>query len=118
MRTVQALDGQQVLVAVMHQAAAWAMRAWLATAAAWLHGRLIGQRGHRPCAQHRSGLYTCVIRYHGGVRRIYWNPRHRERVHLPAHATYRRAAEGRMQKVGRHNAIRIGYRPVMVRSPR
>jgi hypothetical protein len=90
----------------------------LATAEAWLHGRLVGRHGHRPCAQHRSGLYTCVIRFQGGVRRIYWNPRHGQRVQLPAHATYRRAPDGRAQKAGRHNAIRIGYRPVMVRSPR
>ena len=90
----------------------------LATAADWLHGRLIGRHGRRPCAQQRSGLYTCVIRYRGGVRRIYWNPRHRERVRLPAHATYRQVAQGRVHEVGRHNAIRIGFRPVMVQSRR
>ena len=90
----------------------------LATAADWLHGRLIGRHGRRPCAQQRSGLYTCVIRYRGGVRRIYWNPRHRERVRLPAHATYRQVAPGRAHEVGRHNAIRIGFRPVMVQSRR
>lgn len=90
----------------------------LATTAAWLDGRLVGRHGHRPCSQGSSGLYTCVIEYRGGVRRIYWNPRHRERVHLTAHATYRQVAEGGMHRLGRHDAIRIGYRPVMVDSPR
>jgi hypothetical protein len=90
----------------------------LATTQAWLHGRLVGRHGRRPCAQRRSGLFTCVIRYSGGLRRIYWNPRHRERVRLPAHATYRQTAAGTVLKVGRRNAIRIGYRPVMVDSPR
>jgi hypothetical protein len=90
----------------------------LATSAAWLHGRLVGRDGRRPCAQSRSGLYTCIIHYPGGVRRIYWNPRHHERVRLPAHATYRQVAEGSVQKVGRRGSIRIGFGPVMVNSPR
>lgn len=90
----------------------------LATTARWLHGRIVGRHGHRPCAQRRSGLFTCVIRYPGGVRRIYWNPRHRERVRLPARATYRQLTTGDVRTLGRHRAIRIGYRPVMVNSPR
>jgi hypothetical protein len=90
----------------------------LATTARWLHGRLVGRHGRRPCAQRRTGLFTCVIRYPGGVRRIYWNPRHRERVRLPAHATYRQLTAGGVQKIGRRTAIRIGYRPVMVNSRR
>jgi hypothetical protein len=90
----------------------------LATTAAWLHGRLVGRHGHRPCARDGTGLYTCVIRYRDGVRRIYWNPRHRERVRLPARAAYRQLAVGDVQRIGDRNAIRIGYRPVMVDSPR
>jgi hypothetical protein len=91
----------------------------LATTVAWLHGRLVGRGGRRPCARSGSGLYTCVIRYSGGVRRIYWNPRHGERVQLPAHASYRQLAFGDVHRVGRSDtSVHVSYQPVMVDSPR
>jgi hypothetical protein len=90
----------------------------LATVAGWLQGRLVGRGGRPPCARDHPALYTCVIRHPGGVRRIYWNPRHEERVHLPARARYRQLAIGGLHRVGHRHAIRIGYEPVMVDSPR
>jgi hypothetical protein len=90
----------------------------VATAAGWLKGRLTGSKGKRPCAQDKKGTYTCVVRYAGGVRRIYWNPQHGARVPLPPNADFRQTSDGTVAAMGRRaNTLRVGYRPVMVSSP-
>jgi hypothetical protein len=89
----------------------------LATARTWLRGRLVGTRGHRPCAVGRHGTYRCTVRYRGGVRTIYWNPHRRVRVHLPESARVRSVAGrpvGRLSGRSAPGSLRVGYEPVMV----
>jgi hypothetical protein len=93
----------------------------IATARAWLRGRLVGTHGHRPCAAGPHGTYRCTVRYRWGVRTIYWNPHRRVRVQLPASARVVSLA-GRPvdDRAGRRVAgtVRVGYQPVMVSRPR
>jgi hypothetical protein len=90
----------------------------VATASQWLKGRLTGTDGKQPCAQDAKGTYTCVVRYAGGVRRIYWNPQHGARVPVPPDADFRQSSDGKSRTMSRGaNTIRVGYRPVMVSSP-
>jgi hypothetical protein len=91
----------------------------LATITHWLHGRLVSRHGRRPCQSNRQGTYQCVVRYAGGVRRIYWNPRREVRVPLSAAAGYRQTAFGGRSGLRRSGGeIRVGYEPVMVDSRR
>jgi hypothetical protein len=91
----------------------------LATIQGWLRGRLMWHDGHRPCASNLQGTYRCVVRYAGGVRRIYWNPSREVSVPLGTAAAYRQAAFGDTNALGRSvSEIRVGYQPVMVDSPR
>jgi hypothetical protein len=90
----------------------------LATTEAWLNGRLVGLDGRPACAQDAKGTYTCVVRYSGGVRRIYWNPLHGVDVTVRADATYSQAASGATKTLGRSDpTIRVGAQPVMLDSP-
>jgi hypothetical protein len=90
----------------------------LATTKTWLHGRLVGVDGHRPCARDGRGTFTCIVRYSGGVRRIYWNPLRRVDVRLRADATSRQTALGVTKALDRsRTTIRVGAQPVMVNSP-
>jgi hypothetical protein len=90
----------------------------LATASEWLRGRLTGSHGGQPCAQDKKGTYTCIVRYAGGVRRIYWNPQHGARVPLPPNSDFRQTSTGSKAALrSGTNTIRVGYRPVMVSSP-
>jgi hypothetical protein len=90
----------------------------VATATDWLKGRLMASPGQRPCAQDKRGTYTCIVRYAGGVRRIYWNPRRGVRVPIPPDADYRQASGGSRTALGRDvTTMRVSYRPVMVDSP-
>lgn len=81
----------------------------------WLHGRLVGRHGHRPCDRDRRGTYRCTVRHDGTVRKIYWNPHREVRVLVPRHSTSRRL--GRAARSGPH-LVRVGFRPVMVRTRR
>ena len=51
-------------------------------AQSWLSGaKLVGaSTSAKPCAKDRAGTYTCVIKYAGGVRRVYWNPSKKVKV--------------------------------------
>jgi hypothetical protein len=99
------------------RAAGLAMR----TAERWLRGRLVGTHGRRPCARGRRGTYACTVRFRGGVRTIYWNPRHRVRIEVPRHGGARVVVLGRSggRVARRHVArrtVRVSFRPVMVRT--
>jgi hypothetical protein len=92
----------------------------LATVESWLHGRLLGLNGRRPCARNRQGTYSCVVRYAHGVRTIYWNPRRRVRVDVPRGARYGVTALGGKIATS-HRArptLRVSYKPVMVTTHR
>ena len=50
-----------------------------------LKGTLVGaSTTAQPCAKDSAGTYTCVIRYSGGVRRVYWNPTKKVTVGRPS----------------------------------
>jgi hypothetical protein len=85
----------------------------LGTAQHWLDGRLVGRDGHVPCDRDRSGTYTCVVRYSGGVRKIYWNPSGREDLAVRG-AGRVQDQSGRSTKLAGSTTVRVDYRPVMV----
>jgi hypothetical protein len=91
----------------------------LRTARRWLRGRLVATGHHRmPCARGRHGTYTCTVRYRHGTRTIMWNPHREVRVRL-RHAASRHVVSGRAVVGARHRVtVKVGYRPVMVRSRR
>ena len=82
----------------------------LTTAENWLHGRLVDAGARRPCARDRRGTFTCVVRYAGGTRTIYWNPRRTVTV-VVRHVAARQAERGRATRISR---VRVGFRPVAV----
>ena len=89
------------------------------TAEDWMKGRLVGQHGDRPCHQDRRGTFTCLVRYAGGVRTIFWNPRHSLRVPMPRGATIIQSSHGATSRVAqRRSTLAVSYLPVMVSSPR
>jgi polysaccharide biosynthesis protein PslG len=89
----------------------------LRTARAWLRGRLVGTHDDGPCARGRRGTYTCRVRFHGGVRTIYWNPHREVRVQVPRSAgRVMVSADGRTRAAT--STMRVGFRPVMVRTRR
>lgn len=79
----------------------------------WMHGRLVGSRGHRPCATDRHGTYTCVVRDSSGTRRVYWNPSRKATVRLAANAHHLQGIFGGVTKVEPHSRITVTGRPVM-----
>jgi hypothetical protein len=88
----------------------------LGTVAQWLHGRLVGTAGARPCVANKRGTYTCTVRYAGGTRTILWNPAHKVTVRVPGGASVH-DARGRVERVTARSAeVKVDYRPVMVTS--
>jgi len=88
----------------------------LTTAEDWLSGRLVDAGARRPCAADRHGTYTCVIRYAGGTRTIYWNPEHKVTVHVRG-AVSREGQNGVSRPLpGKVSHVTIGFRPVAVLS--
>jgi hypothetical protein len=83
------------------------------TAERWLRGRLVARHGKRPCAKDRHGTYHCVVRHDGVVRRIYWNPHREVRVGLPRHSGGRHSG-----RAVRRHTVRVGFKPMMVRTRR
>ena len=58
------------------------------------------------------------MRYRSGTRTIMWNPHREVRVRL-RHAASRHIVSGRAVVGARHRVtVKVGYRPVMVRSRR
>ena len=89
-----------------------------ATAQQWLQGTLVAAHGHHPCYRDHHGTYTCVVRYAGGRRTIFWNPDHRVRVPVPRNARTLQTARGARSAVSSRKAsLRVSYLPVMVISP-
>jgi hypothetical protein len=88
------------------------------TVEGWLKGRLVGEHGKRPCHQDRTGTFTCLVRHAGGVRTIWWNPRHPVQVPVPRGATVVQTAHGSTAPLAQRRSLQVSYLPVMVNSPR
>jgi polysaccharide biosynthesis protein PslG len=78
----------------------------------WMHGRLIGPPGTRPCQKNRHGTYMCVVKDPGGIRRIYWNPYGTGRVRLVKGVHHLQGVLGKVSTVS-GSTITVGGRPVM-----
>ena len=63
-----------------------------------------------------AGTYTCVIKYAGGVRRVYWNPTKKVKVTTAKSATYKMGVYGKKSPSRAGRGRRVDYRPLMVRS--
>jgi hypothetical protein len=86
----------------------------MATAEDWLSGRLVDAGAAQPCAHDRHGTFTCVVRYAGGTRTIYWNPHHQVTVQVRG-AVSRQGQSGVQTRLsGKTAAVKIGFRPVAV----
>jgi hypothetical protein len=82
-------------------------------------GKLVGASSKaQPCASDRRGTYTCIIKYRGGVKRVYWNPNKKVKIKAPAGATFMVGVYGKKARVKGGKSIKVDYRPVMVRSKR
>ncbi len=79
----------------------------------WMHGRLVGPRGKRPCQRDARGTYTCVVTDASGTRRIYWNPFHRATVRLAPGARHVHGLLGGQTKVRGGSRLTVDFRPVM-----
>ena len=86
----------------------------LATAEDWLSGRLVDAGATRPCARDRRGTFTCVVRYSGGTRTIYWNPQRQVTVQVRG-AVSRQGQNGLTTPMsGKLSRVTVGFRPVAV----
>lgn len=87
-------------------------------ARSWLLGASLqgATSSAKPCAKDSLGTYTCVIRYAGGYRRVYWNPLRKATVTTAKGATFKVGVYGVRQKVKPRSRLTVDYRPVMVRS--
>jgi hypothetical protein len=89
------------------------VRGWMAG------GKLVGaSKKAPPCAADKRGTYTCIIKYRGGVKRIYWNPNKKVKIKAPDGAKDMVGVYGKRSRVEGGKSIRVDYRPVMVRSKR
>lgn len=82
----------------------------------WMAGTLIGTRKHAPCTKDKRGTYTCVVKYHKGMGRIYWNPTKSAKVTLVKSAKTRVDEYGHSTSVKGGKRIKVTYEPVLVRS--
>lgn len=90
----------------------------LALVRGWLTGgTLVGPSASAaPCQKDRVGTYTCVIRYSGGIKRVYWNPTRRVKVKTATSATFMVGVYGKRTAIKGGSTKLVDYRPVMVRS--
>lgn len=80
-------------------------------------GTLVGAtRSALPCAKDRLGTYTCVIKYSGGFKRVYWNPNKRVRITTVKSATQLVRGDGTTSRIRGGSKQYVGFLPVMVRS--
>ena len=70
----------------------------------------------QPCAKNSAGTYTCVIKYSGGFKRVYWNPTKKVTVVAAKGATYTVGIYGVRKTVKSRAKVTVDYRPVLVRS--
>ena len=73
-------------------------------------------RSALPCAKDRRGTYTCVIKYSGGFKRVYWNPNKRVRITTVKSATQLVRGDGTTSRIKGGSKQYVGFLPVMVRS--
>jgi hypothetical protein len=78
----------------------------------WMHGTLVGSKGHAPCAKDGHGTYHCVVRDTSRTRIIYWNPYRTARVTLGRHAHHVQGVLGAVHTVRPHTSITVGRAPV------
>ena len=64
----------------------------------------------------KAGTYTCVIKYRGGVKRVYWNPNKRVKIRTAKSATFAVNIYGKQTKVRGGSTKKVNYQPIMVRS--
>lgn len=87
------------------------VRGWM------LGGTLVGPtRATLPCTKDAAGTYTCVIKYSGGVKRVYWNPTKRVKVRTAKNATFMVGVYGKRTSIKGGSVKTVDYRPLMVRS--
>jgi hypothetical protein len=64
------------------------------------------------------GTYTCTFGAGKSVRRVYWNPTRRVTVRVAKSATTRTTLYGVTARQKGGSALKVDYRPVLVRSAR
>jgi polysaccharide biosynthesis protein PslG len=79
----------------------------------WLAGTKL-----KSCSTISSGAYVCTLKYKGGVKRVYWHPTRGVRITMPSTATYSISLTGQKKKLKGGSTMKVGYRPVLVRSKR
>jgi hypothetical protein len=84
----------------------------------WMKGTLIGTRTKKPCIRDKHGTYTCTIQYASGMGRVYWNPYKSGKVTLVKSATKKVDEYGVTTKAKGGSRLKVGYRPVLVKSKR
>jgi hypothetical protein len=109
--------GNTLLTVPGHNDSVTAAGRALGRARAWLRGRLVRADGRRPCARGHDGTYACTLKYRGATRTIYWNPHRQVRVRVPGNASRVRVL-GRSARRHAGSTVKVGYRPVMVRTHR
>jgi hypothetical protein len=85
-----------------------------ARAQEWMHGTLLGTKGHRPCPTDRHGTYRCVVEDASGKRYIYWNPFTSAKVTLPGGVHEAEGVLGGTSPVDPHSTLKVSFKPVMV----
>jgi hypothetical protein len=70
------------------------------------------------CARARTGTYTCTLSAGKSVRRVYWNPTRTATVKVAKSATSRTTLYGVTARQKGGSALKVDYRPVLVRSAR
>jgi len=87
------------------------VRGWMAG------GTLVGAYAtSRPCGKDARGTYTCVIKYAGGVKRVYWNPTKTVKLTAVRNATFKVGVYGKRTAIKGGAPLTVDYRPLMVRS--
>jgi hypothetical protein len=86
----------------------------LTTAEDWLSGRLVDAGAKRPCSTDSRGTYTCVVKYAGGTRTIYWNPAHKVTVQVRGAVSRQRQDGVSTPLSGKVSRVTVGFRPVAV----
>jgi hypothetical protein len=80
----------------------------------WMHGKLLGRPGHRPCEKDKHGTYKCVVKDSSGKRYVYWNPFTTAKVKLPKGVHDLEGVLGATSTVKPRSTLKVGYKPVMV----
>ena len=83
-----------------------------------LAGTLVGTATKRPCIADKNGTYTCLVRYAKGVGRVYWNPYRTAKVTLATSATKKIDEYGVSRTAKGGSRLKVGAKPVLVKSRR